>query len=212
MMPRPANHRSPGGVVSAPNEYSVVVVGAGPVGLSAALQLGVADVDVLVLEHRGAQSTHPRAHVVNARTMELFRSWGIAGAVCAAGLPPDLATGFGWLTSMSADAFATLDYVDNHTAELHSPERLCSCAQDRVESALYARISEIDGVTVQFGSEVVALTEYENGAMLALRHNDIDLYVRARYVIGADGANSTLRGLTGVELSRSNPLGRRMNI
>jgi len=198
--------------VAASNEYSVAVVGAGPVGLSAALQLGMNGVDVLVLEQRGTQSTHPRAHVVNARTMELFRTWGIADVVCSAGLPPDLATGFGWLTSLSSDAFATLNYVDDHTAELHSPERLCSCAQDRVESALYDRVSEIDSVTVQFDSEVVALAEHEDGAVLTVRRNGLDHDVRARYVIAADGANSTVRDLSGISLSRSEPLGRRMNI
>lgn len=64
-----------------------------------------------VFERRQSPSTQPRAHIVNARTMELFRSWGIADHVLSAGLSPELSTSLGFLTRLSADAFATLEYV-----------------------------------------------------------------------------------------------------
>src|SRR5438093_4709347 len=61
-------------------EFDVVVVGAGPAGLSSALTLGSHDVETLVIERRPSASTLPRATVASTATMELLRRWGLEGA------------------------------------------------------------------------------------------------------------------------------------
>jgi len=58
-------------------KHQVVVVGAGAAGLTAAVTLARADVDVLLVEKRLAGSALPRATVLSLRTMELLRSWGL---------------------------------------------------------------------------------------------------------------------------------------
>lgn len=193
--------------------FDVAIVGAGPVGLAAAIDLARRGRSVVVLERRESASTQPRAHVVNARTMEIFRGWGIAEPVKAAGLHPDLARGFSWLTAMSADALATLDYVDEETAERHSPERLCSCPQDRIESTLLQRLGEFPTATVRFGTDVTAVEDHGQGGVdLTVRTAKGAETVHARFVLAADGANSTVRNLVGAGLTRSAALGRRANI
>ncbi|CAN5224828.1 FAD-dependent monooxygenase [soil metagenome] len=193
--------------------FDVAIVGAGPVGLAAAIDLARRGRSVVVLERRENASTQPRAHVVNARTMEIFRGWGIAEPVKAVGLHPDLARGFSWLTAMSADALATLDYVDEETAERHSPERLCSCPQDLIESTLLQRLGEFPTAAVRFGTEVTAVDDHgQDGVDLTARTAKGTETVRARFVLAADGANSTVRSLVGAGLTRSAALGRRANI
>ncbi|MTD54977.1 FAD-dependent oxidoreductase [Amycolatopsis pithecellobii] len=197
--------------------FDVLVVGAGPVGLATALQLGRAGAKVRVLERRAGPSDQPRAHVVNGRTMELFRSWGLAEAVRADGLPPDLATTFGWVTEIGAEDFATIPYVDDVTAERCAPETLCSCPQDRVEARLLAAVSDLDTVTISQGHEVVAYRAVGSGGGVL---GEVDVLgpggaratARGRYVIAADGASSPMRRLAGIRMERSVPLGRMLNL
>src|SRR6478609_2331229 len=65
----------------------VVIIGAGPVGLAAAVLLGRFGVDTLVIERRTDRSAHPRSRAVTCRTMEIFRGLGLVDAVRAAALP-----------------------------------------------------------------------------------------------------------------------------
>src|SRR6476661_6265090 len=66
--------------------YDVLVVGAGPAGLATALSASRHGARVLVVERHPGTSIHPRATGVSTRTMEIFRTWGIARAVRDAGL------------------------------------------------------------------------------------------------------------------------------
>lgn len=191
----------------------VVIVGAGPVGLSCALELGRAGIVVLLLERRTELSDQPRAHVVNARTMELFRSWDLGTQVRSDGLAPELATSFGWATEMSANEFAVLGYIDEQTAEHYSPERLCSCAQDLIEQRLIAAVRAQPTVSLEFGRDVVGYRADGYGAVVEVSTDGGELEtINTRFVVAADGAASTLRQLGGIAMERSMPLGRRVNI
>jgi 2-polyprenyl-6-methoxyphenol hydroxylase-like FAD-dependent oxidoreductase len=72
-----------------PTSVNVVVVGAGPVGLTAGLLLARDGVTVLIVERRGGTSVLPRATGVNARSMEIFRSLGLERAIAAVSLSAD---------------------------------------------------------------------------------------------------------------------------
>jgi len=70
-------------------ETPVLIVGAGPVGLSLALDLGWRGVDCLLVEAGGREVEHSKIGHIAVRTMEFFRRWGIAQAVREAGFPDD---------------------------------------------------------------------------------------------------------------------------
>jgi 2-polyprenyl-6-methoxyphenol hydroxylase-like FAD-dependent oxidoreductase len=64
-----------------PHDIPVLISGAGPAGLAAALELARRDVPLLLVERRPELSSHPRATVLSLRSMELVRSWGLEDAV-----------------------------------------------------------------------------------------------------------------------------------
>src|SRR5882757_10693973 len=199
---------------SASTRPDVLIVGAGPVGLATALQLARAGADVRLIDRQPGPVYLPRAHVVNGRTMELFREWGIADQVRRAGLPIELAQSFGWVTEVRGDEFALIEYISRETAERYSTETLCSCAQDLVEQALREAV-ENAGVTVEYRHEVAGYRAVEEEGRIIgeaeVRGPDGAVSkVRARFIVAADGASSSLRRFAGVAMDRSVPLGRRI--
>src|SRR5882762_11858990 len=152
---------------SLPRDVRVVIVGAGPAGLSAALQLGRANIPTLLLERRGGTSTHPRGHYLNARTMELFRQWGIERQVVDAALPPELSLGFGWVTRIAGEELGRILVSDDpellRELEEVSPAGVCSCPQDMLEPILLEAALSLACVDIRFGVEVTGLTQTEDG-------------------------------------------------
>ncbi len=86
----------------------VAVIGAGPVGLTCALLLSHEGIATIVYEQNATTSTHPRGHVVNARSMEIFRSLGLEESIVAQSLPADRNQGVAFLRRLAEPAVAVL--------------------------------------------------------------------------------------------------------
>src|SRR4051794_36851787 len=177
-----------------PQEIDVLVVGAGPAGLTAAAALRRYGVEVLVLERKQRLSIHPRATVVSTRSMELLRSWGLEDEIKAGGMP-----GIEWLalvTETLADAdrgeLATLGLPTKEQAAVLSPTAPLCAPQHHTEAVLLAHARAL-GVEVVFGQEVMRVDVGDEGAEALIREGDRTRAVTARYVIGADGARSIVR-------------------
>src|SRR5215831_11662096 len=82
-------------------EVDVLVVGGGPVGLTASILLSRFGVSSLLVERHPSTSIHPKARGINVRTMEIFRQCGVEAAVRAAGLPPERAKFIVWARSLA---------------------------------------------------------------------------------------------------------------
>ena len=87
--------------VSGNAKIPVLIVGAGPVGLALAAELGRLGIGCLLVEQGDGTFNHPRASELNARTMEFCRRWGIADKVRAAGTPPEFPNAALFVTSYS---------------------------------------------------------------------------------------------------------------
>ncbi|OBK71205.1 FAD-dependent oxidoreductase [Mycobacterium sp. 1274761.0] len=168
----------------------VVVVGAGPAGLAAAGDLARTGRSVVVLERRAEINPASRAFALMARTLELLDARGLADDVLAQAHPS---------AGVSIFAGARIDL-----SHLRSAYRFVAIAPQTVVDRTLAHYAAMQGAQVHRGMEVVALEQDADGVTITARPKDEDdprhrQIWRAHYVIGADGAHSTVRNLVGAE-------------
>lgn len=180
----------------------VAVVGAGPVGLSAAFLLNRFGMRATVLERRTEPSGHPKARGVRPRTMELFARWGLADAVSAHGLPAE-ADRFIYCDSLAGEEVGRSPGSDGSTDHL-SPVGSCRVAQDTVERVLLSAVRALDDVRLLFGQTVTGAEQDDDAVTLT---TETGRSVEADYVIAADGVGSTVRRLLGIDLEGEPILG-----
>jgi putative polyketide hydroxylase len=183
-------------------EVDVLVVGAGPAGLTAAATLARYGVVVQVVERKQRLSTHPRATVVSTRSMELLRSWGLEDEIKAGGMPE-----VEWLalvTETLADAdrgeLATLGLPTKEQAAVLSPTAPLCAPQHHMEAVLLAHARAF-GVEVAFGQKVLRVDVGDEGTEALIQDGESSRVVNARYVIGADGAHSIVRSALGIDMA-----------
>jgi putative polyketide hydroxylase len=183
------------------DEVDILVVGGGVAGLAAGLVLGELGLSALVIERRPDWSSHPRATALTGATMELFGRWGIKPEVTEAG--------FSSLPAMSLRP----SLVGPELQRIPFPEHVWTCAQDRLEPILCRRTRSA-GTPVIYGWELSALQVGEDGVRATMRapSTGASREVRARFVIGADGASSTVRRRAGIGMSRLRTYGEYLSI
>ncbi|HEX3812861.1 MAG TPA: FAD-dependent monooxygenase [Mycobacteriales bacterium] len=187
----------------------VLVVGAGPAGLVAGIALARQDIDVLVVDRRPEASTLSRALVISTRTMELLRSWGVEEQVRAGAADVEPRA---WVTRTLASGGGTempLGYPSAAEAALVSPTRPAWAPQDHLEPILLALLRSSPTAAVRFGLELIGLEQDERNAHAVLRERESGRIQRidVQYVVGADGARSTVRSHLGIPMDGPDNLG-----
>ena len=199
------------------NSPEVLIIGAGPVGLSAALVLGRAGIKCLVLERRGEFSRYPKANGVHARTMEIFREWGVVKPIrdLTAGMPDEVT--IAWMTRLNGIEIGLMSTGDvdesGRVFDQQSPENMSVAGQHMFEPILAAAAEQMENVTIKLGCEVVELTPGEDSVtatytdQTGARHTAV-----AQYVIGADGIRSVVRRALGIGEHGQESLGTAINV
>lgn len=189
----------------------VAIIGGGVVGVSMAVALARQQVHSVVLEQASGPNNHPRAHVANPRTLEIFRLWGVEEEVRAAGLPSAATGRFEWLTAISGSQLGEIHYAREvlGTDVTLTPE--VSCAQDVIESILRRRLVALTGQKLHYAACVTDIVQESDGSVL-LEVQGGSQFVRARYVIAADGASSPTRKRLGIPMEGPEELARFVSI
>lgn len=184
----------------------VVIVGAGPVGLSLALELGLRGRSVILLERASSRGPQPRAKTLNMRSLEHFRRWGIADAVRAASpIPSDLPRDVVFQTRLFGHPIATLENIYFRGGSCDADPRFCEPSewipQHVVEDVMRARLAELGNVSILYGHAFVAFDDDGDGVTVEARGpDDGHLRIRAAWLVGADGARSDVRAQCGIEM------------
>ncbi|MGW1848085.1 FAD-dependent monooxygenase [Streptomyces sp. NPDC001966] len=195
----------------------VVIIGAGPVGLATALVLGRHGVRSVVFEQYDGINPHPRAHVVNTRSMELFRTWGIADAVRAEAADPAWAGTILWKQTLAGEPLGRIDLAEGPEDQLlrrihASAEQLTSCAQDRVQRHLLDAVLAQGMATVHYSTTVVEVTDLGDCVDVTVEGAGGRQILRTRYAVAADGATGGMRDRLGIAMDGSPVLGHQLNI
>ena len=194
-----------GGALTTAFDADVLVVGGGPVGLSLALELGLRGNAVLLVERDPSRGPQPRAKTLNMRSLEHFRRWGVAEAVRAAAPNPDLPTDVVFQTRLYGKHLVTVPNIyfrgNTHADDPRFSEPSEWIPQYLVERILQATAATLGNVTLRYGIALVELEQDEDGVSAQLDGQDGTTSVRARYVVGADGARSRTRELIGATMA-----------
>ncbi|WP_112262563.1 FAD-dependent oxidoreductase [Lentzea terrae] len=181
---------------------SVLIVGGGLAGTSAALFLAWRGVDVTLVEKHPGSSPHPRAVGFTARTGELLRALGLT-----AELPPSkVAKGFGVrrvrVESLVGERFEeTFWSPPAEVSEIeYSPSTGVALAQDRMEPILRDKAREL-GADIRMSTRMLEFSQDDEGVTAIVRGDGEPYEIRADYLIAADGHRSPIREALGITRS-----------
>src|SRR5579863_7267656 len=184
-------------------DTQVLVVGAGPVGLTLSIDLGKRGIRCTLIEKNDAPLGYPKMERCNPRTMEIFRRLGLAETVRAAGYPPD------W----PMDTYLIFDLMRPPLFKMSHPtveqpkarrdatlddsmplEPYQVISQYTLEPLLKSIVETISNVDVKFGHELESFTQDASGVTAQIRKsNGEHTEIRAQYMVGCDGGSSVVR-------------------
>ena len=192
-------------------DSDVLIVGAGPTGLTLAIDLGRRGVGCTLIEQKEEPAFLPKMERINARTMEIYRRMGLAQKIRAAGLRPDCPMDVYIVLALNEPPLLRLHYpsVEDAQAETRvtndgtlplEPYQLIS--QYTLEPLLKSIAETMPPVAVRFNCEFLSLRQDQTGVTARVRRGDGGTEeLRAKYLVGCDGGSSPVRKELGVNLA-----------
>lgn len=199
------------------NKNLVVIVGSGPTGLSLAVELGMRSIPCLIIEKDKKRGFAPRAKTTHVRTRELMRRWGIADELAAASpFGIDYPTHIHFVTKLNGYSlvrFPNALYCSPQRDERYS-EHGQWLPQYTVEKILKAKALSLPGVEIQYGKEFVGFEEVDEKVAVRIRSTTegTEEVITADFLVGADGARSSVRDAIGAQMLGTYGLSRNYNI
>ena len=197
-------------------ETQVLIIGAGPVGLTTAMDLARRGVDVVVVESRSeGESADAKCNTIAARTMEIFRQIEVADQARACGLSDDFPTDVVFATAAKGEELTRIvqpsrcerydkdgnvasGYPDSHW---ETPEPVVRASQLYLNPILLGHAKTFDRITLLTDTTFLSYEDKGDYVLTScLKIDSQELVIESRYVIGCDGASSAVRKQMGVKL------------
>ena len=187
----------------------VLIVGAGPVGLTLAIALGQRGVRCTLIEKKAAPEFLPKMERCNARTMEIFRRMRLAEKIRAAGLHKDVPMDVYIALAMNEPPLLRLKYpsvaeAQTEIAACHDgsmplePYQLIS--QYTLEPLLKAECERLPAISVRYGCEFQSFSQHADAVTAIVQSEGGPGQIRAQYMVGCDGGASVVRRQLGIAL------------
>jgi 2-polyprenyl-6-methoxyphenol hydroxylase-like FAD-dependent oxidoreductase len=182
----------------------VLIVGAGPVGLALAGDLGWRGVECCLVEKTDGAIYQPKMDMVGIRTMEFCRRWGIASWVENSPYPRDYPQDNVWLESLTGYEFGREPMVSkgDEPCPSQSPQKRERCPQDMFDPILRRFAGQFSAVEFRYRTELIDLDEGRTGVVATLRDlaTGQEEKIVADYLVGTDGAASIVREKLGIPM------------
>ncbi|MBV1707939.1 MAG: FAD-dependent oxidoreductase [Hyphomicrobiales bacterium] len=190
----PFAYRTPPEISGAkPRPALVIIVGAGPIGLAAAIDLALHGVASIVLDDNDVVSVGSRAICWAKRSLEIFDRLGVADAMVARGVT--------WQVGRVYRGQTELYNFDLLPEPGHKMPAFINLQQYHVEMALVQRTKDFpDLIDLRWKNKVINLSQTEAGAKVAVETPDGTYELAADWLIACDGARSPLRDMMGLKL------------
>ena len=167
---------------------SVVIVGAGPVGLSLARTLSDEGIDSIVLEKNERPDQYSRAILVPPRTLDIFEGWNLAETAKARGIFMPRLQAYG---AESGKVAMTINFTE--LADVSRNAGYLILPQDRTEELLLRAVESTGRARVHFGTTLTGFSEEELSVTVEAANGKPRLRFRCQYLVGCDGAHSIVR-------------------
>jgi 3-(3-hydroxy-phenyl)propionate hydroxylase len=169
---------------------SVAIVGAGPIGLAAAIDLTLHGIDCIIVDDNNTVSVGSRAICYAKRALEILDRLGCGDAICSHGVS--------WKVGKVYFHDALAFQFDLLPEPGHKRPAFVNLQQYHLEQTLVDRLAQL-GRTVRWKNKAVGVAAREDGVCVTVETPDGRYEIESEYVIAADGARSTLRDLMGLE-------------
>ena len=182
----------------------VLIVGAGPVGLALAGDLGWRGTRSILVERRDGSVFQPKMDMVGIRTMEFCRRWGIVDDVEAAGYNRGYTQDCAWVTDLNGIEFGReeLPAPRDEQSPPQSPQHRERCPQNFFDPVLQGFVARSGNTDLRYRTELESFVDHGDHVTARLRSRDGGtIYeVEADYLVGADGGSSSVRTALGIDM------------